>query len=471
MKAFLLLLLCWACQASSIATPTIVFPSRFNIATLGTFGNASSPCAPLVREQGRCGSCYSFAAATAIGSSLCFASNDPAFLEISPQYLLNLRFNNASGEVNPCAGGSAHKTMLLLAASALMSKPAGTCLNASCSVGCLPYVESDCIEPLKSLNLSYALDYMNSDCDGSCWCPSFSQVSCEEGYIPLTLPPFSAVWLDSILLINTTAAITAVQNWLMTHGPVTANIDSCPALDDYYHDELDAWRAGRLNTNTNYAEKTTHNNNSTNNNDGDDGSNSDVPPPFRGRCDNPTPNHVVTITGWTTVSGESWWIVQNSWGDSGDEGFFYVPFALVGPGQFTMAYPGGIIPSTNHQQGGVFNNSDHAIDAEVAAAGDQPIILGGAPRLMNLATEKENVLTVLQAYISAVTVKRSFQHTLQTLHNITEQVVNGRLYHIHATMSDDSGAQLHHSAVLLMDRESHSNGNYSLLRFLLTPDG
>jgi C1A family cysteine protease len=40
--------------------------------------------------------------------------------------------------------------------------------------------------------------------------------------------------------------------------------------------------------------------------------------------------HAVVICGWTTITGQSYWIMRNSWGSSwGDKGYFYLPFLYL----------------------------------------------------------------------------------------------------------------------------------------------
>ena len=70
---------------------------------------------------------------------MCAAQNAPAFLNASPQYVLDLNYN--TNNVDPCDGGVPASMINLVASSGSLA----TC-QTGCSAGCLPYNAVDCLE-------------------------------------------------------------------------------------------------------------------------------------------------------------------------------------------------------------------------------------------------------------------------------------------------------------------------------------
>ncbi len=73
------------------------------------FITSNSQCAPKIRDQQQCGSCYAFVAAEMLFSKICMASNGAKKVELSPQDMLSCSLLTSA-----CEGGSPLETFNFL---------------------------------------------------------------------------------------------------------------------------------------------------------------------------------------------------------------------------------------------------------------------------------------------------------------------------------------------------------------------
>ena len=404
----------------------------FNLAALGTFGNSSAVCAPRVRDQLMCGSCYAFSATAVASSSLCFASEGllaSSVLDLSPQQVLNQRFNDYSGLINPCAGGQQIAEINRIGSRSTIEQCTGPSLVDTCSRQCLPYAVGGCTEADGDYFSAMASMEKNT---ANC---SFSQTTCNPGFSTIDLSASPALPPGGQLLgfrlgknMTKPSTILAVQQWLMTKGPVTVSIDaSCPSMASHNATWLQAGA-----------------------------------PPLGFTWCNQSVNHAVTITGWATVGEVTMWIIQNSWNSKWcDQGFFYVPFSSVGTGPEQMRIESPV---------GAFFETDPTIVARARAIPITPAYIDdgkpGAPFMLDPAVGNNvaEIAEVTGFYAQSVSANQSALHTIHKVVSIYKQVVNGHLYHLNITLrSNTTGLLFSHSTVIHRPASSSSSSQLSLL--------
>eukprot|EP00053_Salpingoeca_punica_P010577 m.95061 g.95061 ORF g.95061 m.95061 type:complete len:540 (-) comp15438_c0_seq2:328-1947(-) len=285
----LALLLAFALPASA------TLPQVFNLAQSGTLGNSSSLCSKGVLSQGMCGSCYAFTSSTVFGMSSCAVATgnakDP--LTLSPQFTLGMIYEEvykAAGQ-SPCGGGDIAQTLWYLS----QESQYGSCDTTACETGCLPYTESNCVIDSNGVATN---------------CKAFSTACVTGSTFQSSAPPMNVMYVAGSWDTGLANFKTEVKEWLVNNGPVGIAIDACDGWVDYfvnYNTYLQQYQSYFKQQKWPYNPVL----------------------PFPSTCNNSDTDHAVTIVGWYDVvvdkTGDTYWIVQNSWGnDLGDAGFFYI---------------------------------------------------------------------------------------------------------------------------------------------------
>lgn len=291
----ILLLLVATAVMSAFAEP---IPIAFDVR------DAYPHCTPPVLDQGLCGSCYAFAAATAYSVSACMQNVTTGIEQMSPQYLLNLK-QKASGGSTPvgCTGGN---TVDILTLAFNATTDPLTCTSggeygaaAACDGGCMQYAEHACASGCANVQSTVGSCqpfWGTATFGGKCCCNLLTLTTACEGDTDTTsglasLPRGRPVHVQSPDVIEGIVA-SDVQAWIANYGPVAAAVYACNDMFVYantydVHDE-----AREI---------------------------------FSGTCAG-TPNHAVTIIGWDVEDGteREYWIVQSSWGTNvSDSGIMY----------------------------------------------------------------------------------------------------------------------------------------------------
>lgn len=416
-----------------------VFDPRSNASN---FCYASAP----VLNQGQCGSCYSFAIATAYSISACKqAYEEKVYAQLSPQDILNnvgghqdSWTSSSTTTKNPCSGGFAGKVLTdyrtyltSTSATPLSCSPDGN--DNSCSAGCLPYGEQNC-----SISCNAPITSAASCSSGqwgahTCCCSTYTQNTCSPNtstafvsvntyqWSPTPIYPVPpSTQEDTCLVINNKKVSTTVdfvKNYLQGQGPlsVTAYV-SCNDWSNYFFSYRN-WYGGAMTA-------------------------------FSGNGCSYMPNHALALIGWTQCTNGECWIIQNSWAtNGGDNGFIYALIAAQGtggPGDMSLSNPVGI--SFTKNPGGpnliiggtsMVNSADAAScvyntplpiapsNNNAAVNNVSTVTAPGAP--VEVRVDDEQVLAALQHYKEASNVADD----LQIVH-ATHQVVNGYLHTVTA---------------------------------------
>jgi len=225
-----------------------------------------------VLNQGSCGSCFSFSAATLVSYRNTIGGFSTSTNGIaSPQSIIDCGAGVVYTSGQPCGGGVPYYAIQMA------QKGLGTCDSAdgvdgdgkACNSGCLPYCASSC-------------GARSTTCRNKC--PSGG-----VGSLIYTTAPYK--------VSNSTNNPNGIKKELMTNGPLVTIFDV-----------FKSWQTFTSNAKTQPAVF--------------DASNLDTSVYIGG--------HAVVMVGWGNdpIKGD-YWILQNSWGDSwGDSGFFYVKAGL-----------------------------------------------------------------------------------------------------------------------------------------------
>ena len=209
----------------------------YTAATPAQYNWAELFCAPPVRNQADCGSCYAFSTASVVGSSLCHQAANLPLLDLSPQFVLDLNYNEQNDKINPCAGGFPYQQVHFLSTRSEFA----TC-NADCSAGCMPYSEGDCMEPSPSVN---PFNYMETNCNDECVCNSFEALQCTgSGSMKTLINPqlsfdYKPVLDNEHASIDTeSSTIQKLKDALTTYGPISIAVDASGLANGYWSSNL-----------------------------------------------------------------------------------------------------------------------------------------------------------------------------------------------------------------------------------------
>ena len=233
-----------------------------------------------IRDQGKCGGCWAFSIASALGDRYSLKYNIESPYPSSAWLISNAKPPQIASNVECLTGGNTYFAGKWLEQNIVKLEE------------CWPYSVIRNHEYVSPMNL----DALPNNCCFNC-CDEFVK---ERSSIGFHCKPNSTKFIvdldETQNQIDVNSTIRSIQHEIMTNGPVVSSFN-------VYKDFMDYWIKDAKDSNKIYIRKSNE----------------------------AAGGHAVVLTGWGEIDGVKYWEVRNSWGLTGDHGYCKIAFSTHTP--------------------------------------------------------------------------------------------------------------------------------------------
>ena len=233
-----------------------------------------------IRDPGKCGGCWAFSMASALGDRYSLKYNIESPYPSSVWLITNARPPQIASNVECLTGGNTYYAGKWLERNSVKLEE------------CWPYSVIRDNEYISPTNLNLLPD----NCCVNC-CDDFIK---EKSETVFNCEPGSTKFIvnlkESADEIDVKSTIQSIQREIMINGPVVSSFT-------VYKDFMDYWIHDAKDSNKIYIRKSDESNG----------------------------GHAVVLTGWGEINGVKYWEVRNSWGLTGDHGYCKISFSTITP--------------------------------------------------------------------------------------------------------------------------------------------